>query len=141
MRRVWSVCVGPCVLVACTLAGACARNEPVTPAVEGTTTGAGMQIDFRTTSQPTSGDNPFEVVVKKDGAAVTDAEISTVFSMPAMPSMNMPAMQSSATLDHEADGRYRGTGQLSMAGTWNVMVRVSRAGEEIGTKSFSIVAK
>lgn len=113
-----------------------------TPAAQGTTTGAGMEIEFRSESDPPkSGDNGFEVMVKKDGAAVSDAKVTAVFSMPAMPSMNMPAMRSDADLAHEGEGRYRGTGQLSMAGTWNVLVTVSRGGEELGTKTLSIVAK
>jgi hypothetical protein len=72
---------------------------------------------------------------------VTDATVTTVFSMPAMPSMNMPAMRSTATLAHDAAGRYRGTGQLSMGGTWNVTVTVSRGPDELGRKTFSIIAK
>ena len=61
--------------------------------------------------------------------------------MPAMPSMNMPEMRSTATLAPAGDGRYRGTGHLSMAGTWNVMVTVTRAGEELGTNRLSIVVR
>jgi hypothetical protein len=61
--------------------------------------------------------------------------------MPAMPSMNMPAMRSAVPLTHNAEGRYRGTGQLAMAGTWNVTVTASRGGQEIGRTNLSIVAK
>jgi Cu(I)/Ag(I) efflux system membrane fusion protein/cobalt-zinc-cadmium efflux system membrane fusion protein len=91
---------------------------------------------------PAEGDNTFEVTVKQaDGSPVTDATVTTVFSMPAMPSMNMPAMRSEATLQHEDDGRYRGTGQLEMGGTWNVAVSVARGSEELGSRRFSVVAK
>jgi hypothetical protein len=121
---------------------ACSDSSSTAPAIQGTTTGAGMEIDFRSESDPPkSGENVFEVAVKKDGAPVSDASVTAVFSMPAMPSMNMPAMQSDASLAHEGEGRYKGTGQLSMAGTWNVLVKVSRGGEELGTKTLSIVAK
>jgi len=102
-----------------------------------------LAIEFRSEPDPPKmGGNSFEVTVKQpDGSPVTDATVTTVFSMPAMPSMNMPAMRSTATLAHEVSGRYRGTGQLSMGGTWTVMVTVSRGPKELGSKKFSVVAK
>ena len=90
---------------------------------------------------PVSGDNQVEVVVTENGAPVTDATVEAVFSMPAMPAMNMPAMRSAVPLTHNAEGRYRGTGQLTMAGTWNVTVTASRGGQEIGRTNLSIVTK
>ena len=129
-------------LVCATVAAACSSNEPSAGLVQGTTTGQGMEIEFRTSPDvPTSGDNMIEVVVKKDGTPVTDATVTATFSMPAMPSMNMPEMRSTATLPPAGEGRYRGTGQLSMAGTWSVRVTVVRDGQELGTKSVSLVAK
>ena len=74
-------------------------------------------------------------------APVSDATVTAVFSMPAMPSMNMPAMRTTVTLAPDGEGRYRGTGQLSMAGTWNVHVTATRDSKELGSKSLSIVAK
>jgi len=105
--------------------------------------GQGLAIDFRSEPDPPeSGDNALEVAVKRaDGSPVTDATVTVTFSMPAMPSMNMPAMRSAATLAHEASGRYRGTGQLSMDGTWNVLVTVTKGPDELGRKSLSVVAK
>lgn len=113
------------------------------PAVpQGTTTGEGVDIGFRFESAPpTSGDNLFEVTVRKDGAPVPDAAVTAVFSMPAMPSMNMPEMRSTATLAPAGDGRYRGAARLSMAGTWNIRVSVVHDSQELGTRSLSIVAK
>jgi hypothetical protein len=58
-----------------------------------------------------------------------------------MPAMNMPAMRAEAPLTHVEAGRYRGTGQLSMSGTWNVAVTAAREGQPIGRRTFSIVAK
>ena len=101
-------------------------------------------VSVRFTSEPNppvSGDNQIEVMVMENGAPVTDATVEAVFSMPAMPSMNMPAMRSAAPLTHAGNGRYRGTGQLSMGGTWNVTVTASRGGQEIGRTNLSIVAK
>jgi nitrogen fixation protein FixH len=80
-------------------------------------------------------------VTDRSGTPVTDATVTAVFSMPPMPAMNMPAMRSDAPLTHAGNGTYRGTGQLSMGGTWNVNVTVSRGTETLGTSRFSIVAK
>jgi hypothetical protein len=126
-------------VVAWTASG-CSGQEPST-AIQGTTTGAGMAIEFRTETSPAADANQFEVVVKKDGAAVNDATVTARFSMPAMPAMNMPEMHSDAALEPAGDGRYRGIVQLSMAGTWNVLIRVSKGGQELGTSTVSIVAK
>ena len=91
---------------------------------------------------PKSGDNSFLVTVKQpDGPPLADGAVKAVFSMPAMPSMNMPAMRAEAALTPQAPGAYRGTGQLSMSGTWNVDISVSRNGQDVGTAKFSLVAK
>ena len=50
-------------------------------------------------------------------------------------------MRTEAPLTHVEGGRYRGTGQLSMSGTWNVAVTATREGQPIGRRTFSIVAK
>ena len=103
----------------------------------------GLTITFASTPDPPhAGANTFDVTVTQaDGAPLADATVTTVFSMPAMPAMNMPAMRSEATLQHDADGRYRGTGQLSMGGTWNVAVKVVRGSEELASRQLSIVVK
>ena len=103
----------------------------------------GLAITFASTPDPPrAGANTFDVTVTQaDGAPLADATVTTVFSMPAMPAMNMPAMRSEATLQHDADGRYRGTGQLSMGGTWNVAVKVVRGSEELASRQLSIVVK
>ena len=101
----------------------------------------GLDIAFRTLASPTSGDNKVEAVVKQAGQPVTDADVSVTFRMPAMPSMNMPEMHSTAALAHEGAGRYVGTGQLEMNGSWNVTVTVSRNGAQIGSQRFSLIAK
>ena len=100
-------------------------------------------IDFRSDPDPPeSGDNTVEVTVRMpDGTAVTDAAVTAVFSMPPMPAMNMPAMRTETRLTHVDGGRYRGMGQLSMAGTWNVTVTAARDGQPLGRRSFSVVAK
>ena len=139
-------------LVVSMLAGGCTSNQgtPATstegqarPASPGSVSTEGVAIDFRSEPDPPkSGDNTIEVTVRQpDGAPVTDAVVTAVFSMPAMPAMNMPAMRSETKLTHVEGGLYRGMGQLSMAGTWNVTVTATREGEPLGRRSFSVVAK
>jgi len=125
--------------------GGVAVEAPAAPAGTPAASGAGHGVSIAFVSEPDppkAGDNAIEVrVTNADGSPVTDASVSAVFSMPAMPSMNMPAMRSASALEHQGDGVYRGTGQLSMGGTWNVSVTASRGSEEIGSRRLSIVAK
>ena len=138
-------------LVVSLFVAGCSPNEQPAPGTsEGQPTGGvtvgsseGVSLEFNSDPDPLkSGDNTIEVTVKQpDGTAITDAEVTAVFSMPAMPTMNMPAMRSEAKLSHVDGGRYRGMGQLSMAGTWNVTITASRGGQPIGRRAFSIIAK
>lgn len=128
-------------LIAGLAAVTCSPRDAPPPVMQRTTSG-GIDIGFRTeTDPPTSGDNAFEVIVAQGGAPVSDATVVAVFSMPAMPSMNMPEMRTTVMLTPHGDGRYRGTGRLSMAGTWNVRLTVTRDSEELGTQNLSIVAR
>jgi len=123
--------------------GETTQGQGSTPASQSDAAGQNVAIEFRSEPDPpASGDNTFEVVVTQpDGSPVTDATVEAVFSMPAMPSMNMPAMRSTAAMPHQGSGRYRGAGQLAMSGTWNVIVTASRGAEEIGRRNFSVIAK
>ena len=103
--------------------------------------GGGLAIAFKSLAAPARGDNKVEAVVTQDGKPVTDATVAATFRMPAMPSMNMPEMHSTSALEHQGGGRYAGNGQLSMAGTWNVTVTVSRGGAELGSSRFTLQAK
>jgi len=136
---VWSGLVVSMLTLSCGQGQAPAAGNSV-PAATST---EGVTIDFSSEPDPPkSGDNTIEVTVRQpDGTAITDAVVTAVFSMPAMPAMNMPAMRAEAKLTHVERGRYQGMGQLAMAGTWNVTVTATRDGEPIGRRSFSIVAK
>ena len=93
-------------------------------------------------SPPKTGDNTFEVMVKDAaGKPITDAEVTAMFYMAAMPAMKMPEMKNTVTLKHQKDGTYVGTGQVMMAGKWDVTVMVKRAGKEIGSKKFPVTAQ
>lgn len=89
-----------------------------------------------------TGDNQFEVMVKgTDGKAVSDADVSIVFVMPAMPAMKMAEMRNEVMLKAAEAGMYTGTGQVTMAGKWNVTISVKQNGKEIGQKKVTLTAK
>jgi hypothetical protein len=91
-------------------------------------------------SPPKTGENTFEVMVKDaSGKPVTDAEVTAMFFMAKMG--NMPEMKNNVTLKHQKAGTYVGTGQVMMAGKWDVTVSVKRAGKEIGSKKFPVTAQ
>jgi hypothetical protein len=93
-------------------------------------------------SQPIKmGENALEVMVTQDGQPVTDADVSVQFFMPAMPQMKMAEMKNTVPLKHEGSGRYRGTGNVMMAGTWDTTVMVMRGGQEIGSRKLQVTAK
>ena len=102
-----------------------------------------LDIAFRSDPDPPkSGGNQFEVSVRDAaGEPIPDGEVTVVFFMAAMPTMNMPAMKTEAALAHVEKGVYRGTGEVMMAGRWNVSVLVTRAGERIGSSQLTVVAQ
>jgi RND family efflux transporter MFP subunit len=104
---------------------------------------AGTQITFRTVPDPAKvGDNQLEATIRDAGGKpIGDAEVSVQFFMPAMPTMNMPAMRSEARLTPAGDGVYRGNGQVMMAGRWDATVTVVRGGQRLGTRQLPVVAR
>ena len=104
---------------------------------------AGTQITFRTVPDPPRmGDNQLEATVKDaSGKPIDDADVTVQFFMPAMPTMNMPAMKSDAKLAPAGSGVYRGSGQVMMAGRWDATVTVVRGGQRLGTKELPVVAR
>jgi Cu(I)/Ag(I) efflux system membrane fusion protein/cobalt-zinc-cadmium efflux system membrane fusion protein len=106
-------------------------------------TGPAPNITFRTTSDPPkTGENVFEVTVKDPmGQPVTDADVSVQLFMPAMPTMNMPAMRNETKLAHVGGGLYRGPGQVMMAGRWDVTVTVAKDGKPLGRKQLALAAR
>ena len=72
---------------------------------------------------------------------MTDADVSVVFYMAPMPTMNMPAMQTDAALSHTGGGVYRGAGDVMMAGRWDVTVLVSRDGKRLDSRVLTLVAR
>jgi Cu(I)/Ag(I) efflux system membrane fusion protein len=73
---------------------------------------------------PRPGENQLTVMVKdRDGRAVTDASVDARFTMEAMGSM--PRMESRGKLESSKGGVYRARYGLSMAGEWDVVVKVA----------------
>lgn len=87
---------------------------------------------------PVVGDNNVNVEIKDaSGKYVTDAKVIVDYSMPAMP--GMPAMNYKT--DAELKGNeYKAKMNLSMSGSWNIAVKVTRAGKT-STMKFTVDAK
>jgi RND family efflux transporter MFP subunit len=119
------------------------EDAPSPAASGGAESAARLDITFRTQPDPAqTGDNTFEVTVKNpNGQPIADADVSVTLFMPAMPTMNMPAMRNEAKLPPAGGGVYRGPGQVMMAGRWDVTVTVTRQGQRVGGKQFAVVAR
>lgn len=84
---------------------------------------------------PVTGDNQVSVAVRDaTGKEVSDAGVKVEYAMPAMP--GMPPMNYGVVLAQEKNV-YRGSLNFSMAGPWNVTVKVVRAGKTSSAK-FSV---
>ena len=105
--------------------------------------GPALDIVFRTQPDPPkTGESLFEVTVKDaNGQPIADADVSVQLFMPAMPTMNMPAMRNETKLPHVGGGVYRGPGQVMMAGRWDVTVSVAKGGQQLGRKQLAVVAR
>jgi len=87
---------------------------------------------------PIVGDNNVSIEIKDAaGHHVKDAQVKIDYSMPAMP--GMPPMN--YKVDAELKGNeYTTTLGLSMSGSWNVTVKITREGKTVTTK-FTVDAK
>ena len=109
-------------------------------------TGLAMAKDFEVTKKagdytvtvkidknpPITGDNNLAVVLKDAaGTAVQDAKVAVDYSMPAMP--GMPPMNYKATAGLKGD-EYQTKVNFSMAGPWNLAVKINRGGKTARAK-------
>ena len=120
------------------------QNYEASTAAQGSPTpGQSLDIAFHPlTDPPKTGENMFEVSVKDmAGKPVADADVSVQLFMPAMPTMNMPAMRNEIRLPATGGGVYRGPGQVLMGGRWDATVTVSKGGQRLGTRQFAVVAR
>ena len=87
---------------------------------------------------PVTGKNNVDIRVKdKMGMAVTDAKATVEYSMPAMPGMPAASYKANTVLSGD---RYKAVIEPSMGGSWNVAIKVSRAGKT-ETARFTIDVK
>lgn len=87
---------------------------------------------------PIVGENNMSIeITDASGHHARDAKVIVDYSMPAMP--GMPAMNYKADAELKGD-EYKAKMNLSMSGSWNVAVKVSRAGR-ISTAKFTVDAK
>jgi RND family efflux transporter MFP subunit len=103
----------------------------------------GVTLEYSSNpSTPRAGSNNFRVkLTGADGAAITGAQVTVTFFMPAMPAMGMAAMRSVATLSEKGGGIYEGPGEVQMGGTWQVTVLATKAGQTIAQKQVSVTAE
>ena len=86
---------------------------------------------------PVVGDNNIEIGIKDaSGKYVTDAKVKVEYSMPAMP--GMPAMNYKTDTELKGD-EYKAKINLSMSGSWNVAVKITRSGKTV-TMKFNVDA-
>ena len=87
---------------------------------------------------PVTGDNGVTIAVKDAaGKTVKDAKVVVEYSMPAMP--GMPPMNYKADALLKGD-EYKAVMNLSMAGPWNIAVKISSGGKN-GSMKFTVDAK
>lgn len=98
-----------------------------------------FQVTFRMDrNPPVAGENNAIITIRDaSGNTITDAKVRVDYSMPAMPGMPPMNYKSDAAL---SGTEYRTNLNLSMAGSWNIIVKIAREGRTSSTK-FSVDAR
>lgn len=90
---------------------------------------------------PHKGSNIFRVkLTDGSGSAVSGAEVTVTFYMPAMPAMGMAAMRTPVALSDKGNGLYEGSGDLGSGGTLQVTILAKKNGQTIASKQLSVNA-
>jgi Cu(I)/Ag(I) efflux system membrane fusion protein/cobalt-zinc-cadmium efflux system membrane fusion protein len=103
-----------------------------------------LHIDFATDPAPPHQGKGNKLTVKltrEDGTPFAGADVSVVFLMPAMPAMNMAAVNDQANLRESGSGVYHGVLSLPYGGGYQVTVRVNQNGQQIATRKLNVVAE
>jgi len=112
------------------------QAQPGSASDKGAEAAAG-KLEFHSDSVPMKAgeDNPFHAILTDaQGKPIADAHLTVSLTMPAMPSMNMPAMKSTFDLPWDASSQsYKGKGNVPMLGTWNLLVEASKGGSVIAS--------
>jgi uncharacterized GH25 family protein len=132
-------------IVAATIAAGCGGGEqPAGGTASPPAAGQSQEVKIMFTSDPIppkAGENMFDVqVVGRDGRPVADADVAVEFYMAPIPS-KMPEMRNRFPLAHDGGGRYRGSGNITMSGIWDVTVTAKRGGQEIGRHTLSVTVQ
>lgn len=124
------------------LRAALEHNEAAAPSREPAEASRALSVNVQSPGPARTGENVLEVLVQDASSQpITDADVRVTLSMPAMPSMNMPAMHSDARLTHVAKGVYRGPAMIQMAGRWDMTVSVLRDGRHVAETHSSLLAR
>jgi multidrug efflux pump subunit AcrA (membrane-fusion protein) len=124
------------------LQAALGTYAPLPPAASAAANTPSASIEIATKpSPPHKGSNDVLITVRdSSGRPVTDASVSVVFFMPAMPAMGMAAMRVEAHAKPAENGIYSAAVNLQSGGTWNVTVSATRAGQPIANRQLTISA-
>lgn len=105
---------------------------------------AQAQANVQLTTDPTpprKGGNMVRVrLTSQDGKAITGANVTVTFFMPAMPAMGMAAMKTVVTAADKGGGMYEGNGDLGSGGTWQVSIIATLNGQTIASKALTVNA-
>lgn len=74
------------------------------------------------------------------GRPITGATVTVTFFMPAIPSMNMAAMNTFTKTTDKGDGLFEGKTDLGSGGIWQVTITVHQNGQTIATKKLTVKA-
>ncbi len=92
-------------------------------------------------SPPRKGSNTVRVkLTSGEGKAVTGAQVTVTFFMPAMQEMGMAAMKTVVSASDKGAGLYEGSGDLGSGGTWQVTVTATQNGQVIVSKRLTLNA-
>ncbi|MEO8482261.1 MAG: efflux RND transporter periplasmic adaptor subunit [Acidobacteriota bacterium] len=123
-----------------------AASEPPAPTASAATIATGQEtrkaavIALETSPSAIHvGDNAIDVAVTgADGKPIVDASVAVTFFMAGMPAMGMPDMRLTSTLESRSNGRYQGTANVPVAGTWTVSITATRAGQRLGIRRLTL---
>jgi Cu(I)/Ag(I) efflux system membrane fusion protein/cobalt-zinc-cadmium efflux system membrane fusion protein len=105
---------------------------------------ASAQANVELTTDPTpprKGGNTVRVrLTSQDGKAISGAQVTVTFFMPAMPAMGMSAMKTSINAAEKGGGMYEGSGDLGSGGTWQVSIIATLNGQTIASKALTVHA-
>jgi Cu(I)/Ag(I) efflux system membrane fusion protein/cobalt-zinc-cadmium efflux system membrane fusion protein len=117
---------------------------PPEPANAAGSSGVTPQTDAEFSSDPNppaKGTNKLRVrLADARGAAITGAEVSVTFFMPAMPAMGMAELRTSTPLADKGSGLYEANAQVQSGGTWQVTIVAKKAGQIVANKQLSVTA-